>query len=49
MRPLLSDNTGVILLGEDGSKVYKKGARIINGPNLFTKMKADDSRIKVVA
>lgn len=37
------DNPGVIWLNQEEEGDYRNGRRIFDGPNNFTKMKADDS------
>jgi hypothetical protein len=41
----LCDNPGFILIDKSDKLSYQSGKRIFDGPNMFTRMKADDSGI----
>jgi hypothetical protein len=41
----LCNNPGVIWIEKEEEAVYGQGQRIFDGPNAFTKMKADDSGV----
>ncbi len=40
------DNPGVIWLTHDEKSAYEEGVRIFEGPNRFTRMRADDSGLQ---